>query len=175
LKWKEVRVFDFNSDLIPDTEGVLKILLPENFFFSLIAVVKDNDPKKFWKGIFKSGRLKPKLKEQETIYLLDRYSPKDKLQVIAVTRVLYIEKSQNLYFSFKKLYKNPCIRQVVKMREGLVVRFTEEEVEDAFLKELWAFAIKTGGVCPPATCSPKRCELMGGNYAPVVINKRLVC
>ena len=175
MNWKEVRTPDLNCDLIPEGEGVFKVLLPENLFFSLIAVVKDSGADKFWEGIFKSRRLGMRLKEQETIYLLDRYSSKERVQVVAVTRVLYIKKSQNMQLSLRYLQRNPCIREVLRLKIELVVRFSEEEPQKTFLKELWTFTIKTGGVCPPATCSPKRCELMGGSYAPVVINKVLVC
>jgi hypothetical protein len=170
MGWKEQLIFTFHDNPLPDREGVLKILLPDSYFFSLI---KFNREQTFWKGIFKNEKVFLKFLNRETVEF--PHSKESKVEVLAITRCLIIEKSPSLQFSLNELSQNPCLKVAMLLKKGLVVKFTTDKPEETFLKEHWSFTSKTNGFCPPASCGSEDCLKLGGTSAPVVVNKSTVC
>jgi len=169
-QWQELVIFSLNDNPLPDHEGFLKLLLPENYFFSL---VRFNQEKTFWKGIFKNKEAFKKFSGRETVAL--KNGGESSVQVVAITRCLTFVNTPSLKFTLNELAVNPCIRAAASMKEGIVIKFTKSASESLFIKEFWSFTAKTGGFCPPAACGSEECHRLGGVSAPVIINKSQIC
>ncbi|WP_456341603.1 hypothetical protein [Thermovibrio sp.] len=169
-QWQELVILSLNDNPLPDHEGFLKLLLPENYFFSL---VRFNQEKTFWKGIFKSKEAFRKFSGKETVAI--KKGEGSPIQVIALTRCLTFVNTPSLKFTLNELSVNPCIKTALNTGEGIVVKFTTSYSESLFIKEFWSFTAKTEGFCPPAACGSVDCHRLGGVSAPVIINKNQIC
>jgi len=170
-QWKEFVTFSVEGAKLPPKAGAVKLLLPEEYFFSLIETEKG---KKIWKGIFRSQRLVEveNLREEDTLPL---FRGGKELKVLVITRCLLIREFENMEEELPLLYHNPCIRRVTELKLGLVVRYTTFNPRRNFLQAMWQFTHKTRGICPPATCGENDCCFLGGVSVPVIIEKKKVC
>jgi len=173
LKWKELGAFNLNLLQLPSGPGTVKLLLPEDLFFSLIEIQKGAKKIQVWEGILKNRRLVENFRATDTLKLFNE--EKKKVKVTAITRCLIIKRCLDMAEEVPKLAENPCIKAVVKAGIGMSLRYTLKDPKNTFLREVWVFTHKTGGVCPPASCGNDGCTELGGTSVPVFITKKRVC
>lgn len=163
-KWEKLTIRDFSNPLLPDEAGVIKIVMEKPYLFLLM---EDIHGKRYWKGVVKDEKLSRLLKEEDSAAVEKEMKGK---KLVAITRCVFIEESPNLLMSARNLTTNVCINKLLDKGIGLIAKYNMEKPREVFLKEIWAFMIKTNGICPPGVCQMKKCLDMGGEKAPVFID-----
>jgi len=163
-RWEKQIIGDFNNPLLPDEAGVIKIVMARPYLFLLM---EDIHGKRYWKGVVRDERLSMLLKEQDSAAVEEERRGQ---KVVAITRCVFIEESPNILMTAKELTTNVCINRLLDKGIELIAKYNIEKPREAFLKEIWAFMIKTNGICPPGVCQLKKCLDLGGEKAPVFID-----